>query len=194
MYDAVLFNGNKAKEKSTKLKEFGLASKEYILATIHRAENTDFKDILSAIVHGLINVSRDIPVILPMHPRTKNALVRHELFEKLIALSIMITEPVVYLDMLMLTSNALLVATDSGGLQKEAYFFKVPCITLREETEWIELVNAGWNKVVKPINPDIIERSIRSFVDYEGEYHEELYGRGDAVEKIFKIIIIAIKI
>ena len=147
MYDAALrFRGAGSADR---LEQLGVRSGEYILATVHRAANTDDPTRLRAIFHGLARVARDTetPVLVLLHPRTRAALRREGLLEEMEE-RLILSEPVGYLDMLTLESHASLVATDSGGVQKEAYFVGVPCVTLREETEWVELVEGGWNRLV----------------------------------------------
>ncbi|WP_299987521.1 non-hydrolyzing UDP-N-acetylglucosamine 2-epimerase [uncultured Ruegeria sp.] len=182
MYDAALHFGERAKKKSKILEKVGVEPKGYVLATIHRAENTDSPEVLAKIVDGLEAVTRHHPVILPLHPRTKAKLrdIGRQ-FER-----VQIIEPVGYLDMVALESNAMLVATDSGGVQKEAYFYGVPCVTLRTETEWVELVKSGWNSIVPPLNSDI-ERSILRAIGTTGN-PVEIYGDGTASQKIAQIL------
>ncbi|XOF34029.1 MAG: non-hydrolyzing UDP-N-acetylglucosamine 2-epimerase [Candidatus Electrothrix sp. YB6] len=148
MYDAALYYAEKAEQKNDILSSLNVQPKEYILTTVHRAENTDDPIRLQHIVRMLSRLAQKHKVVLPLHPRTRNALVQHDLFNSLTGC--IIIEPVGYLDMVMLEKNAQHIITDSGGVQKEAYFHKVPCITLREETEWVELVELGWNKLVSP--------------------------------------------
>jgi UDP-GlcNAc3NAcA epimerase len=142
MYDASLFYRDRARQPEWFA---GLAAVEddYVLATIHRAENTDDRDRLAGILAGLGAASR--PVILPLHPRTRSKIADYGL---VMPDSIHIVAPVGYLEMVWLESNAAIIATDSGGVQKEAYFYGKPCVTLRDETEWVELVEAGWNVLV----------------------------------------------
>ncbi len=148
MYDAALYYGKKAERESRILERLSLQPKGYILATVHRAENTDNPARLKAILEGLAKVHREVPVVFPVHPRPRKAA---ELFGLGHLLeSVMAIEPVGYLDMVMLEKNASLIATDSGGVQKEAFFYRVPCVTLREETEWVELVALGWNRLCPP--------------------------------------------
>lgn len=152
MYDAALYYGEKAEKQSRILSRLGLKPKSYILATIHRAENTDDPVRLEVLLQALAEVHREIPVVFPVHPRTRK---RAEAFGLGPLLNtVMAVDPVGYLDMVMLERNARLIATDSGGVQKEAFFHKVPCVTLREETEWMELVEAGWNKLCPPTKRD----------------------------------------
>lgn len=144
MYDAALHFSGRAERESRILENLGLEKKPYILATVHRKENTDNIDCLSNILAGFVQGSA--PVVWPMHPRT---LKRLREFQIEIPNIIRVIEPVGYLDMVMLEKHASLIATDSGGVQKEAYFHKVPCITLRKETEWVELVEGGIEETFK---------------------------------------------
>ncbi|WP_170481064.1 non-hydrolyzing UDP-N-acetylglucosamine 2-epimerase [Ruegeria arenilitoris] len=182
MYDAALQFRESAKEKSNVLSALGLSGKGYILATIHRAENTDSPNILSNIVDSLEAVAKHYPVVLPLHPRTAARL--SEMGRQLN--NVQTIEPVGYLDMVALESNSLLVVTDSGGVQKEAYFYGVPCVTLRTETEWVELVDSGWNKIVPPSEPDI-EGKILSAIGSKGD-PIEIYGDGSASKQIARIL------
>lgn len=163
MYDAALYYGAKAERQSRILNALKLEPKGYILATIHRAENTDDPLRLRAIFDSLAEIAHEIKVVLPLHPRTRAALVQASLYDKA-AQSICLIEPVGYLDMMMLEKNARLIATDSGGVQKEAFFYHVPCVTLREETEWVELVELGWNYLIKFIEGKCLASKIRSLL------------------------------
>ncbi len=145
MYDATLFAIGKAEKTSTVLANLGLEPKGYALATVHRAENTDDPRQLRAIVQLLQEEARKHPVVLPLHPRTRQAASR-------MAVSLdglRVIEPIGYFDMAKLLHHAIEVYTDSGGLQKEAYFHRVPCTTLRDETEWTETITRGWNRLWK---------------------------------------------
>jgi UDP-GlcNAc3NAcA epimerase len=188
MYDAALFYGAKAEQKSVILKKLELDSGKYILATVHRAENTDDPARLKAIFEGLIKVSREVPVVLPLHPRTAKALDKINLFDK-VKKKIKIIKPVGYLDMVMLEKNARLIVTDSGGVQKEAFFYRVPCVTLRDETEWVELVDLGWNKVVPPRNEKEVAQELRACLNHPGGMEAYPYGRGDAAIKIVECLL-----
>ncbi len=143
MYDAVLHNIGIAEQRSTILNRLGLKPGRYLLATVHRAENTDDPVRLAAIIEALRAVSE--PIVFPAHPRARSALAK---LGSSPPANVQLIEPVGYLDMLLLEKHARLILTDSGGVQKEAYFFGVPCVTLREETEWVETVETGWNIVV----------------------------------------------
>lgn len=149
MYDAALYYGEKAKRESGVLQSLSVSRGNYILATVHRAENTDSAERLEDIFASLLKISHRIPVVLPLHPRTRATLAQHGL-DRVSGNNLKIVEPLGYLDMVMLEMNAAVVATDSGGVQKEAFFHGVPCVTLRSETEWVELVESGWNRLVSP--------------------------------------------
>ncbi|MBS4192614.1 UDP-N-acetylglucosamine 2-epimerase (non-hydrolyzing) [Bacillus sp. FJAT-49705] len=184
MYDAVLYNTAIAEEKYH-LEEFGVREKEYILATIHRAENTDSKDKLTAIFQAFAKL--DEKVLLPLHPRTKHKLQEYGMGNLLDgAANIRVIEPVSYLEMLLLEKKAKAIVTDSGGVQKEAYFAKVPCLTLRPETEWVETVDVGCNRLVDPLEEDLAA-IIQEF--QPADYSKQLYGDGKASEKISREII-----
>jgi UDP-GlcNAc3NAcA epimerase len=186
MYDSVLFNAELAEKSSNIVHQLGLKEKSYYLATIHRAENTDEPKMLKGILAAFERI--DKPIVLPLHPRTKKTLGVG--LEK-IASGIKIIEPVSYLDMLMLEKNARLILTDSGGVQKEAYWFNVPCITLRNETEWVELADAGYNRVVGTEPEAILEAVEQSKQNRQNMFTDnpdQLYGNGRSTEKIITII------
>lgn len=145
MYDAALLHAKVAESRFEFLKKNDLKSRNYVLVTIHRAENTNYLNRMETIVEGLNILSTEMTILWPLHPRTRLALTNWGLINR-ISNNIKIIEPVGYIDMVMLEKNASLVVTDSGGVQKEA-FHKVPCVTLRDETEWTELVDAGWNRL-----------------------------------------------
>lgn len=183
MYDAALFYGAKAEAKLALLKELGLSAKGYILCTVHRAENTDSPERLKAILEGLSQVAEHVPVVLPLHPRTRQKITAMGLATS----NIQIIEPVGYLEMIVLEKNARLIATDSGGVQKEAFFHQVPCVTLRDETEWVELVEHGWNYLVSPTNAKMIAMSILSRISKQGS-KVMLYGGGTASNQIVYLL------
>jgi UDP-GlcNAc3NAcA epimerase len=182
MYDAAIYYGKLADGRSSILTEHHLKTKEYILATIHRAENTNNPNRLGEILKGL--GSSDLPVVIPLHPRTKNRLIDYGL---LLPSNFRPIDPVGYLDMAMLEKHAYLIATDSGGVQKEAYFYQVPCITLRDETEWIETLVSGWNRLAGASAYSIgnILRSPRK-IDISANPHRE---ENKAAPLIAKLII-----
>jgi len=183
MYDTSLFYGQKAEMVSHILEILSLIKGSFILATCHRAENTDNRERLSQILSGLANVSKSIPVIFPLHPRTRKIISSHGLESTLGDVTVI--EPLPYLDMLRLEAAARLVVTDSGGVQKEAYFFGIPCVTLREETEWIETIQAGWNRLVRA-NSEEIAHNILTFSNPLNRPH--FYGDGRAAYRIVNLI------
>ena len=185
MFDAALHFGARAERSSRILGTLSLTPGKYVLATLHRAENTDDRARLSAIVRGLEKVSVTTPVVLPLHPRTRAAIKRAGLAHRG---SIRMIDPVGYLDMVMLERHARLIATDSGGVQKEAYFYRVPCATLRTETEWVELVDAGWNTLVPPASSEHIFRRLRRLLQNfrAPRSRTHLYGNGKAAEAILR--------
>lgn len=186
MYDAALLYADLAQQQSSILERLGLASDGYVLATVHRAGNTDDPDRLSAIFAGLEHVARQLPVVLPLHPRTKAALAANPAVEGGIR-GVRMIETVGYLDMIMLEKHARLIATDSGGVQKEAFFYRRPCVTLRDETEWVELVESGWNRICAPVDPDRIASTILSSVGRTGTV-ADFYGDGRAAQKLVDVM------
>lgn len=188
MYDAALFYAKRAETNSCILESLNLASKGYVLATIHRAENTDDSNRLKCICEALSMISQEIPVILPIHPRTRAALKAGGLFETMVQ-TIQVVEPVGYLDMVMLERHAVLIATDSGGVQKEAFFHRVPCVTLREETEWVELVDIGWNRVIAPTSSSAIVKAIKGALVNHNGLDASPYGDGTASRKVVQCVL-----
>lgn len=178
MYDAALHYGAKAECESTVLARLGLAVGNYVLATVHRAENTDVHARLEAILEGLCILADSLVVVLPLHPRTRRILADAGGLDRYGA-KLRLIEPVGYLDMLMLEKCAALVATDSGGVQKEAFFYQVPCVTLREQTEWVELVDLGWNRLVPPASGASVAAGILAAIGSVGA-EATPYGDGNA--------------
>jgi len=184
MYDATLYNIETAEKKSVILDKLKLNSKDYLLATIHRAENTDNQENLKNILEAFMQSGKTI--VFPVHPRTVKKISEFGLNNLLnSAINIKIIDPVGYLDMLILEKHAEKILTDSGGVQKEAYFMKVPCITLRTETEWTETVESGWNTIVNT-DTDKILKAVDS--TYIPENHPDFYGNGKAGEKIAQVL------
>ncbi|MBC7220186.1 UDP-N-acetyl glucosamine 2-epimerase [Candidatus Bipolaricaulota bacterium] len=182
MYDAVLQYAELAEAKSGILERLKLELRGYALATVHRAENTDDPVRLRAIFQGLVKLAREgLTVVVPLHPRTRNALSSLSLTPDPSPCNLLIIEPVSYLDMLVLEKNARVILTDSGGVQKEAFFFRVPCVTLREETEWVETVEAGWNVLVGGDPERILQAALMA---QQGEETTWPYGNGRAAERI----------
>jgi UDP-GlcNAc3NAcA epimerase len=187
MYDAALYYGTRAERASKVLAKHALVPGDYVLATVHRAENTDDPRRLHAIFGALRHLSRDIAVVVPVHPRTRRALARSG---RHASDALKLIEPVGYLDMVMLEKQARLIATDSGGVQKEAFFYRVPCATLRTETEWVELVEAGWNRLVPPFAAaDIYRRLLPMLTSFRRtRAAPNLYGAGDAARRIARAL------
>lgn len=171
MHDVTLHAVRRAEGRPSILDEFRLAPKSYAVATIHRAENTDDPDRFMEVMHWLSEAGRQTPIVMPLHPRTRKLMEARGIAPE----NIRIVAPVGYLDMALLTHHAAAVFTDSGGLQKEAYFHKVPCVTLRDETEWVETIDAGWNRLWT--QPDYKPR--RDITDY---------GTGDASTAIARLL------
>ncbi len=153
MYDAVRHYGRRAEQQSNILAKLDLTAQGYVLATVHRAASTDDPATLAAIFDALATIAADRPVVLPLHPRTRAALQTAGLSD-LARPGLRLIPPLGYLDMQRLAAAAALVVTDSGGLQKEAFYHRVPCVTLRAETEWTELVECGWNTLAPPVAAD----------------------------------------
>lgn len=175
MHDALRTNLLLARRGDT-VSRLGMERKRYVLATVHRADNTGTRARLEGILQGLGRAGA--PVLLPLHPRTAAAITR---FELTVPANVKIVEPLGYLDMLAAEDGARVIVSDSGGVQREAYYLKVPCVTVRDETEWTETVDVGWNALVGA-DADRIQASIASAaapVD-----HPAIYGDGDAADRI----------
>lgn len=186
MYDSVLYNIELAEQQSKIMDNLNLSPRSYALATLHRPENTDNADRLKSVCNALEKISRNgTNVILPIHPRTKKSLELNHSSILNNQSSIKIADPVPYLDMLLLEKNAKVILTDSGGMQKEAYWFRVPCVTMRNETEWLETVDSGWNTLVGA-DPDHIIDAAESA--NSGSKEADIYGSGKASEHIADII------
>lgn len=184
MYDACL-QFREAERVKGVVASLGLEPGRYILATIHRAENTDNLERLTAILGGLGEAAKEMPVFLPLHPRTRKVIEAQGIE---LAQSIRIVEPVGFLEMVALEKDAALIATDSGGVQKEAFFFEVPCVTLRNETEWLELVQMGWNTLCPPVSVDAVASAIESSLGTKGQPGRP-YGDGDAGSKVVAALL-----
>lgn len=188
MYDAALYYGAKAGRESRILERLQLKPKEYVLATVHRAENTDSAALLTTLFEGLVQVSRRVPLVLPLHPRTRRALEREGLMAR-VAGALRLIDPVGYLDMVMLEKHAAVVVTDSGGVQKEAFFYRVPCVTVRRETEWVELVELGWNRLAPPLSADSLGKAVDEALGKLPGTGENPYGDGRSAERIVQTLI-----
>jgi UDP-GlcNAc3NAcA epimerase len=169
-----------AKQKSKIIQDLGLSKNDFALLTLHRAGNVDDMGKLKSVVEALGKIKKKI--VFPVHPRTKKMITQHTIG---LPDNVLMIQPVGYLDMLVLQSHAECILTDSGGVQKEAYLLGIRCITLRDETEWVENVESGWNCLVGVNSNKIVER----FNNFKPpNNHPQLYGDGHASEKIVKVI------
>jgi UDP-N-acetylglucosamine 2-epimerase len=187
MMDTLLAARERAFEASTILEQLGLIEKGYLVATIHRAENTQDRSRLEGLLQALLNIQE--PVVFPLHPRTRKALDQFGLSSDMRGdngKNLRIIEPQGYLDMVRLISSARTVLTDSGGLQKEAYWLGIPCITMRDETEWVETVQAGWN-ILAGTHTEKLIHAVRGFVP--PSVRPALYGDGHAAKRCLEIML-----
>lgn len=183
MVDSLLFNKEIAETKSSILSDLNLKKKDYLVATIHRASNTDNIENLRNIIETFQELNENI--IFPVHPRTEKLLKSYGLYDSLSS-SVKLIKPLGFLDFIKLINHAKMILTDSGGVQKEAYILKVPCVTLRENTEWIETIKDGWNVLVGS-NKDKIIEAVNEFKPSVQE-HQNRFGDGNASNKIAEII------
>ena len=183
MFDAVLYYRERAL-KDVNLETFGLEHQSYALCTIHRQENTDQVERIKSILSALQSIAKDLLVVLPLHPRTKAKISQYKLESCLEDLCVL--DPIPYLEMQRLQMSAKVILTDSGGMQKEAYFHRVPCVTLRDETEWIETVETGWNQLVG-VDENAIVRTAK-IIKPTTTTQTSIFGDGYAVEKVIKAI------
>ena len=186
MYDSVLHSVKLAEQKSRILERLKIQPKAYALATVHRAENTDDPRRLRSIFRALGGIARDgLPIIVPLHPRTRKELSSLKLGLK----DSRIIEPLSYLDMLLLEKQARVILTDSGGVQKEAFFFKVPCVILREETEWVEMVEPNSNVLAGASERGILKafRQISEPAPLPGSHYD--FGAGNTAEIIVRLLV-----
>ncbi len=182
MFDAALRHGDRAAGGASVRQALGLQAGAYVLVTVHRAENTDVPARMLAIVEAVRAVARELPVVWPVHPRVA-ATLRAQAPDLAVYPAVHLIEPVGYLDMVQLERDAAVVATDSGGVQKEAFFHRVPCVTLRDETEWVELVDAGWNRLAPPLSGTTVAAAVLAARGQRGA-DVQPYGTGDAAQKI----------
>ena len=180
MQDAAMYYAARAEQKSDIIKKTGL--QKFVLATIHRQENTDSPSNLKAIIEGLNDINRQVPVVVPIHPRTRNILAQLNIVPEF-----KLIDPVGYFDMIMLLKNCELVITDSGGVQKEAFFFGKHCITLREQTEWVELVDHGFNLLVGSDSLKL-KAAFEFFKTKTSDFSINLYGKGEAAKVVVELI------
>jgi UDP-GlcNAc3NAcA epimerase len=185
MYDVALYCKERSRARSGIMSQLGLREGGYFLATCHRAENTDDPLRLSAIITALADLTQYMPVVFPIHPRTRKLLVEHDLSNQLEKLIVLDPQP--FLTMIALEQAAKVILTDSGGVQKEAYFFGVPCVTMRDETEWIETLAQGWNRLAGA-NAQTITASALSAAGMTGS-PEQVYGEGNAARKVVELLL-----
>lgn len=183
MYDAALLYARRAERESRILERLGIRSGGYLLATIHRPANTDNLERLRGILNAMAGAA--LPVVWPVHPRARKRLAD---FGLKIPPKIRAVDPVGYIDMVMLEKHARLIATDSGGVQKEAFFHRVPCVTIREETEWVELLELGVNRLVGDDWAMLARLLSTELPEFKPTDRREPYGRGDAAERIIEAL------
>ena len=192
MYDNSLYFSTVADQKVDLLRRLGLDGKPYILCTLHRDSNTDHAERLNAILEALLELSAELPIVLPLHPRTKKMiqqLSNATTIERLHSNNnIQIIEPVSFLEMIQLEKHASLVMTDSGGVQKESFFFKKPCVILRPETEWVEIVEVRAATLVDADKQAILKTS-RDYLQNPPEFFPKVFGDGHAAEFMLKAML-----
>lgn len=190
MYDNSLYFSKIAEKKSNIINQLGVEKHKYILCTIHRNNNTDIAERLKNIFNALIEISKNTKIVLPLHPRTKKML--NQYFDSVtlnkLQNNILIIEPVSFLEMILLEQNCEMIITDSGGVQKEAYFFKKPCIVLRPETEWVELLDTG-TTILADADYIKITNAYRQLKNVSVDKFIPFYGDGNAAKKIAEEII-----
>lgn len=176
MQDAAYFYADKSREEKGILST--LAHEKFVLCTLHRAENTDDPARLASLIAGLNELHQTIPMVMPIHPRTKKMIAASGLTPVFTMI-----DPVGYFDMIRLLETCSLVVTDSGGLQKEAFFFKKNCVTMRDQTEWVELVENGYNVIVGA-NKEMLLSEAKNMLQKKNDFSKNLYGGGDAGNNI----------
>jgi UDP-GlcNAc3NAcA epimerase len=189
MYDVALYYRERARQSSAILKRLDLAGGDFVLATCHRAENTDDPDRLGEILSALAEIAGSLPVVCPLHPRTRKLIGQYGL-EPLLA-PLVVTEPLPFLDMVALEQAARAILTDSGGVQKEAFFYGVPCITMRDETEWVETVALGWNQLAGASHGKILECFAQAQAGTPATGGASPYGEGASASRILDILVTA---
>jgi UDP-GlcNAc3NAcA epimerase len=187
MYDVALYYRERAQKNSRILSNLGVSNKGFVLATCHRAENTDDSQRLASILGAFSEIAKDMPLVLPLHPRTKKLIAENHL-SSLLDL-IITTEPLPFLDMVALEQGAKMILTDSGGVQKEAFFYNTPCITLRDETEWVETISLGWNQLVGANAKAIIQAVEKINTGTNPMVQQNPYGNGDASQEICQYLL-----
>ncbi|WP_411959332.1 non-hydrolyzing UDP-N-acetylglucosamine 2-epimerase [Pseudomonas sp. s4] len=186
MYDVALYYRDRARRESRILQTLGLEHGEFVLTTCHRAENTDSRERLTEILSALSEIASEVPVVLPLHPRTRKLVADYGLESFLEKLTVV--EPLSFLDMVALEQAAKVILTDSGGVQKEAFFYQVPCITMRDETEWVETIELGWNRLVGAARARILEAYAQS-LQHRPDVQGAPYGSGVASRLILEELL-----
>lgn len=196
MYDNSLYFAELSAEKSSILKDYGLVEGEFVLSTIHRDHNTDIKKNLESIFEALLKISEEYPILLPLHPRTKNKLeqMENEDLQARIHKSqnLILIPPASFLDIIELEKSSKMIITDSGGVQKEAYFFNKPCVILRPETEWVEILETGKAKLVSANYEEILV-AFHEFKKEKSQEFPKIFGDGNAAKFICEKISSNIK-
>lgn len=187
MYDVALFYRDRARQQSTALRTLGLAPNSFALATCHRAENTDDSKRLGAILTALAELSNHLPVVLPLHPRTRKLIGCYGFTHKLAKLTV--TDPLSFFDMVALEQASHVILTDSGGVQKEAFFYGVPCVTMRDETEWAETVDLGWNQLAGASTSSILKAVNDAMQSPRNGVESKPYGMGRAANNILSCLV-----
>lgn len=187
MQDAAIYYSALSAEKSHIIKKLRIEGKKFLLCTVHRAENTDDMMRLTNIFNAFREIGSEYLIVLPLHPRTQKILANSDLHGIVSDRQLKIIDPVGYFDMIELLKKSTLVMTDSGGLQKEAFFFHKPCVTLRDETEWIELVDKGFNILAGADHAKIVT-NVTEMLNKDIDYNQELYGNGTASSNIIRAL------
>lgn len=187
MFDCVRLHSRPAKYAEEVLRRFAIGDQPYVLATIHRAENTDDIERLQNVFLGLLRIAKILPVVLPLHPRTA-AAIRQKLDENELQ-NITFIAPAGFRDIMILEAHASLIITDSGGIQKEAYFHGVPCVTIRDQTEWVETIESGWNILSKAYAEDIVNAARKMLAFDRRQSRPPFYGDGHASERIVHCLV-----
>lgn len=182
MYDVALHYKAQAAAESDALSRLGVVAQGFVLSTCHRAENTDDPARLCDILTALSEIAKALPVVLPLHPRTRKIIADRDLAHLLAGL--IVTDPLPFLDMVALEQAAALIVTDSGGVQKEAFFYGVPCVTMRDETEWVETVDLGWNVITGAAREAIVQAAHAFLAQPPLAARDAPYGQGDAAARI----------
>jgi UDP-GlcNAc3NAcA epimerase len=182
MYDVALYYSRFSSERSTIISDLGLNEKPFLLTTLHRQENTDDLERLNSIISALNNLSFEYQIVLPIHPRTRKII-----YSENIKLNFEPIDPVGYFDMIELLKHCKMVLTDSGGVQKEAFFFNKHCLVTRDETEWTELIDLHYNFMVGA-NAEKIVNTVSEIAQSSLKFDEKPYGEGNAAEKIALVL------